>query len=147
MGLIADSAELSNALTELRPEVAISGLEVFRSSQTAFFQSLQGRTQIGVAGTDQDDTLKGKHIRGSILYIHHDRSGTGGNPDFDADSFELAAGISGVIVGAIMFDLAAGFANIDTSQSGIAAPDCSNIEVFRLRANASVDLNHSDAGL
>lgn len=155
IGLITDTGELSNALTELRPEIALSGLEVFRSSQTAFFQSLQGQgtsergQSDGAGGVDAEPSAapKGKQLWGSIRYMNHAKSGTGANPDFNADRFELATGLAGIRLGSITLDFAAGFANISTAQSGIAAPDKSDIEVFRLGANASINLNRSEVGL
>lgn len=161
IGLIDSIPVLERALTELRPEASVAGLEVFRSSQNLFLDRLAAGTASkptqSVVTAALGDRLYapvaeargengGKHVWGDIQYARHEQTGTLSNPDYHADSFELAAGVSGIELGDVTFGFALGYADIDTRER-VPAPDSSKIEVFRAAAIASAPMNKSDRGL
>ncbi|MEL6875360.1 MAG: autotransporter outer membrane beta-barrel domain-containing protein, partial [Pseudomonadota bacterium] len=161
IALISEAPVLERALTETRPEASIAGLEVFRSSQNLFLDRLAAGTAAEPTKSAETAGLgdrlyapvsaksgeqHGKHVWGNVQYVRHNQDGTLSNPDYTADSFELAAGVSGIELGDLTFGFALGYADIDT-QEQVPAPDRSKIEVFRAAAIASAPMNKSDRGL
>ncbi|WP_143182699.1 autotransporter outer membrane beta-barrel domain-containing protein [Parasphingorhabdus marina] len=157
IGLIDSVPVLENALRELRPEVSVAGLEVFRSSQNLFLDRLAAGSVTAPTQPVETAALDGrlyapvpksggKHIWGNVQYVRHVQDGTLSNPDYAADSFELAAGVSGIELGDVTFGFALGYSDIDTKEQ-LAAPDRSQIEVFRAGAIASAPMNTSGKGL
>ncbi|MEO9470324.1 autotransporter domain-containing protein, partial [Parasphingorhabdus sp.] len=157
IALIEDLPVLERALTELRPEASIAGLEVFRSSQNLFLSRLSAGTTsqptqpvetaaLGGGGYAPQAKQGGKYVWGNIQYVNHNQDGTLSNPDYSATSYELAAGVSGMELGDVTFGFALGYADIETEEN-VLAPDTSTIKVFRAAAVASAPMNKSDSGL
>ncbi|MEP2378774.1 autotransporter outer membrane beta-barrel domain-containing protein, partial [Parasphingorhabdus sp.] len=158
IGLIDSLPVLESALTELRPEVAIGGLEVFRSSQNLFLNRLANENGVKTGQTRSVETAAlgdtlyapvqktGEQVWGQIQYVYHEQDGTGSNPDYYANSYELAAGISNLALGDVSFGFAVGYADIETEER-VTAPDSSTIKVFRAGMTASANMNPSDSGL